>query len=185
MTEVLLVEGGRLEPAQHLLTLADFNTLVARLYVPERDVAGLKPGQPALVRPESDATGTGITGRIREVSPIVDPGTGTVKVTVALPAPAGTVVRPGSFARVVIETGRRENAVLAPKRAIIQSETGSHVFVVEEGKAVRREVTVGVEMESPEGALIELADGLAPGTRIVVAGHGALNPGAPVEILNN
>ena len=185
VTEVMLVEGGRLEPAQHLLTLADFNTLVARLYVPERDVAGLAPGQPAVVRPESDATGAGITGRIREVSPIVDPGTGTVKVTVALPAPAGTVVRPGSFARVVIETGRRENAVLAPKRAIVQGETGSHVFVVEGGKAVRREVTVGVEMESPEGALIELADGLEPGARIVVAGHGALHPGAPVEVLNN
>ena len=68
---------------------------------------------------------------------------------------------------------------------MIQSETGSHVFVVEEGKAVRREVTVGVEMESAGGALIELADGLEPGTRIVVAGHGALSPGAPVEILNN
>ena len=114
----------------------------------------------------------------------MDPGTGTVKVTVALPAPAGTVVRPGSFARVVIETGRRENAVLAPKRAVVQSETGSHVFVVEEGRAVRRDVTVGVEMESPEGALIELAAGLEPGMRIVVAGHGALNSGAAVEVLN-
>ena len=185
ITEVLLVEGGRLEPAQHLLTLADFNTLIARLYVPERDVAGLAPGQPALVRPESDATGTGITGHIREVSPVVDRSTGTVKVTVALPAPAGTVVRPGSFARVIIETGRRENAVLAPKRAVIQSESGAHVFVVEGGRAVRREVTVGVEMESPEGALIELADGLEPGARIVVAGHGALDPGTSVEILNN
>jgi RND family efflux transporter MFP subunit len=184
VTEVLLVEGGRLEPAQHLLTLADFNTLVARLYVPERDVIGLTPGLPAIVRPESDATGAGITGRIREVSPVVDRSTGTVKVTVALPSPSGAVVRPGSFARVTIETGRRENAVLAPKRAIIQNETGSHVFVVEEGKAVRRDVTVGVEMESPGGALIELSDGLEAGTRIVVAGHGALNPGSPVEILN-
>ena len=185
ITEVLLVEGGRLEPAQHLLTLADFNTLIARLYVPERDVAGLAPGQPALVRPESDATGTGITGHIREVSPVVDRSTGTVKVTVALPAPAGTVVRPGSFARVIIETGRRENAVLAPKRAVIQSESGAHVFVVEGGRAVRREVTVGVEMDSPEGAFIELADGLEPGAWIVVAGHGALDPGTSVEILNN
>ncbi len=184
VTELLLVEGGRLEPAQHLLTLADFNTLVARLYVPERDVAGLAPGQPAVVRPESDATGTGITGRIREVSPVVDRNTGTVKVTVALPSPARAVVRPGSFARVVIETGRRENAVLAPKRALVQDETGTHVFVVEEGKAVRRDVTVGVEMESPEGALIELADGLEAGARIVVAGHGALDPGAAVEVLN-
>lgn len=184
VTEVLLVQGGRLEPAQHLLTLADFNTLIARLYVPERDVIGLAPGLPAVVRPESDASGAGITGRIREVSPVVDRSTGTVKVTVALPSPARAVIRPGSFARVTIETGRRENAVLAPKRAIIQSETGSHVFVVEEGKAVRRDVTVGVEMESPEGALIELAAGLEPGARIVVAGHGALGPGSPVEILN-
>ena len=184
VTELLLVEGGRLEPAQHLLTLADFDTLIARLYVPERDVAGLAPGQPAVVRPESDASRAGITGHIREVSPVVDRSTGTVKVTVALPSSAGTVVRPGSFARVVIETGRRENAVLAPKRAVIQSETGAHVFVVEDGKAVRREVTVGVEMESPEGALVELADGLDPGARIVVAGHGVLDADAPVEVLN-
>ena len=185
VTELLLVEGGRVEPAQHLLTLADFNTLVARLYVPERDVIGLAPGLPAVVRPESDATGTGITGRIREVSPVVDRGTGTVKVTVGLPTPAGAVVRPGSFARVIIETGRRENAVLAPKRALIQGDTGTHVFVVEGGKAVRREVRVGVEMDSPEGALIELAEGLEPGARIVVAGHGALNPGTAVEVLNH
>ena len=46
VTEVMLVEGGRLEPAQHLLTLADFNTLVARLYVPERDVGGSRPASP-------------------------------------------------------------------------------------------------------------------------------------------
>ena len=185
VTELLLVEGGRLEPAQHLLTLADFDTLVARLYLPERDVIGLAPGLPATVRPESDAAGAGLVGHIREVSPVVDPNTGTVKVTVVLPASNatdGVVVRPGSFARVVIETGRRENAVLAPKRALIQAESGAHVFIVENGKAVRRDVTVGAEMESPEGALVELAEGLAPGARIVVAGHGALDPGAPVEV---
>ena len=145
---------------------------------------GLAPGLPAVVRRESDASGSGLVGRVREVSPVVDRNTGTVKVTVALPRPAGAVIRPGSFARVVIETGRRENAVLVPKRAIIQSEGGAHVFVVEDGRAVRREVTVGVEMESPEGALIELLDGLEPGARVVVAGHGALTPGDLVEILN-
>lgn len=183
VTEVLLVQGGRLEPAQHLLTLADFDTLVARLYVPERDVAGLAPGQPAVVRPESDASGAGLLGRIREVSPVVDRSTGTVKVTVTLPRATKTLIRPGSFARVVIETGRRENAVLAPKRAIIRSDAGAHVFVVEDGKAVRREVTVGVEMQGPEGAFIECPEGLEPGARVVVTGHGALTPGDSVEVL--
>lgn len=183
VTEVLLVAGGHLDPAQHLLTLADFNTLVARLHVPERDVAGLVPGQPALVRPESQPDRPGLRGRIREISPVVDRATGTVKVTVALSDGAGAVARPGSFARVVIETGRRENAVLAPKRAVLRSETGAHVFVVEDGRAVRREVTVGAEMPGPEGALLELSAGLAPGAQVVVAGHGALAPGAAVEVL--
>ena len=183
VTEVMLVAGGHLDPAQHLLTLADFDTLVARLYVPERDVAGLVPGQPALVRPESDGSGAGVPGRIREISPIVDSGTGTVKVTVALSREAGAVVRPGSFARVTIETGRRENAVLAPKRAVVRSETGAHVFVVEDGRAVRREVTVGAEIEGPDGSLLELPEGLEPGARLVVAGQATLTPGAPVEVL--
>lgn len=194
ITEVLLVEGEHLNEAQHLLTIADFGTLIARLYLPERDVAGLAPGQPAVVRPESAPAGTGLTGRIREVSPVVDRATGTVKVTVAIPADgargglgangAGGGVRPGSFARVVIETGRREDAVLAPKRAILQNGNGeAHVFVVENGRAVRREVTVGAEMDSGEGALIELVEGLESGAQVVVAGHAALAAGAAVEVL--
>ena len=192
ITEVLLVEGEHLNQAQHLLTIADFSTLIARLYLPERDVAGLAPGQPAVVRPESASAGAGLRGRIREVSPVVDQATGTVKVTVAIPtAPArspgrtgAAAVRPGSFARVVIETGRREDAVLAPKRALIREGNGAaHVFVVENGKAVRREVTVGAELDTAEGALIELVSGLETGARVVVAGHTALAAGASVEVL--
>lgn len=194
ITEVLLVEGEHLNEAQHLLTIADFGTLIARLYLPERDVAGLAPGQPAVVRPESAPAGAGLTGRIREVSPVVDRATGTVKVTVAIPADGargglgangtGGGVRPGSFARVVIETGRREDAVLAPKRAVLQNGNGeAHVFVVENGRAVRREVTVGAEMDSGEGALIELVEGLESGAQVVVAGHAALAAGAAVEVL--
>ena len=193
ITEVLLVEGEHLNEAQHLLTIADFGTLIARLYLPERDVAGLAPGQPAVVRPESAPAGAGLAGHIREVSPVVDQATGTVKVTVAIPAAAarssrrtagGAAVRPGSFARVVIETGRREDAVLAPKRAVIREGNGAaHVFVVENGKAVRREVTVGAELDTAEGALIELVSGLETGAQVVVAGHAALAAGASVEVL--
>ncbi len=188
VTELVAVAGSRVEPAEALLTLADFETLVARLHLPERDVAGIAPGQPALVRPESDASGKGIRGRIREVSPVVDPGTGTVKVTVEIPGAAireaEASVRPGSFARVAIETGRRENAVLAPKRAVIRSEAGAFVFVVENGRAERREVTVGVEVAGPGGALLELPRGVLAGERVVVAGQASLTSGAAVEILD-
>ncbi len=192
VTEVLLVAGAHLDPAQHLLTISDFDTLVVRLYLPERDVVGLAPGQPARVHPESEV-GQALPGRIREISPVVDPTTGTVKVTVQVPSPrrappGATTVRPGSFARVIIETGRREDAVLAPKRAVIQSGGSAHVFVVEDGRAVRRVVALGVELDAPGGALVELVDedgdGIRPGARLVVAGMGSLTAGDPVEVLN-
>ncbi len=192
ITEVLLVAGAHLDPAQHLLTISDFDTLVVRLYLPERDVVGLAPGQPARVHPESEV-GQALSGRIREISPVVDPTTGTVKVTVQVPSPrhappGATTVRPGSFARVIIETGRREDAVLAPKRAVIQSGGSAHVFVVEDGRAVRRVVALGVELDAPGGALVELVDedgdGIQPGARLVVAGMGSLTAGDPVEVLN-
>lgn len=192
VTEVLLVAGAHLDPAQQLLTLSDFDTLVVRLYLPERDVVGLAPGQRARVRPESEV-GEALPGRIREISPVVDPTTGTVKVTVEVPSPrrapsGAATVRPGSFARVVIETGRREDAVLAPKRAVIQSGGDAHVFVVEDGRAIRRAVALGVELDAPSGALVELVTGdedrILPGARLVVAGMGSLTPGDPVEVLN-
>lgn len=192
VTEVLLVAGAHLDPAQHLLTLSDFDTLVVRLYLPERDVVGLAPGQSARVHPESEV-GEALPGSIREISPVVDPTTGTVKVTVAVPSPrrappGAATVRPGSFARVVIETGRREDAILAPKRAVIQAGGGAHVFVVEDGRAVRRAVALGVELDAPGGALVELVnedgDGIRPGAQLVVAGMGALTPGDLVEVLN-
>lgn len=192
VTEVLLVAGAHLDPAQQLLTLSDFDTLVVRLYLPERDVVGLAPGQRARVRPESEI-GEALPGRIREISPVVDPTTGTVKVTVEVPSPrrapsGAATVRPGSFARVVIETGRREDAVLAPKRAVIQSGGDAHVFVVEDGRAIRRAVALGVELDAPGGALVELVTGdedrILPGARLVVAGMGSLTPGDPVEVLN-
>ena len=192
VTEVLLVAGAHLDPAQHLLTISDFDTLVVRLYLPERDVVGLAPGQPARVQPESEV-GQALPGRIREISPVVDPTTGTVKVTVQVPSPrhappGATTVRPGSFARVIIETGRREDAVLAPKRAVIQSGGSAHVFVVEDGRAVRRVVALGVELDAPGGALVELVDedgdGIRPGARLVVAGMGSLAAGDLVEVLN-
>ncbi len=184
ITELAVVAGARLEPAQHLLTLADFDTLIARLYIPERDVAGLVPGQRARIHPESDPRGAGRDGAVREIGPVVDRSTGTVKVTVAIPHGGGGAVRPGSFARVVIETGVRENAVLTPKRAVMRGNGQSHVFVVENGRAVRRDVTLGAEIEGPSGALLEVAGGLAEGEQVVVAGQGSLAPGAAVEVLN-
>ena len=60
------------------------------------------------------------------VSPVVDGATGTVKVTVEL-QPKDEGFKPGAFVRVDIETDAKNDAILVPRRAIIEDEGETYV----------------------------------------------------------
>ena len=78
------------------------------------------------------------------VSPVVDNSTGTVKVTVSM-QPPGRLFKPGAFVRVDIETDSREKTTLIPKRALVQQDGQTFVFVADGAQAKRREVKLGYE----------------------------------------
>ena len=118
-------------------------------------------------------------GRIRQISPVVDTATGTVKVTVEAVAPPQRV-RPGAFVTVDIERERHQAAVLLPREAVVRELRSAHVFVAsDEGTAVKRVVALGLE----EGDLIEAVEGVNPGERVIVAGQGGLKAGAKIKVL--
>ena len=71
-----------------------------------------------------------IQGKVIRISPIVDDATGTVKVTVNL-SPSGKSFKPGAFVRVDIETDTRLEALLIPKRALLEEDGQDFVFVVQ------------------------------------------------------
>ena len=57
-------------------------------------------------------------GWVKRISPVVDPNSGTFKVTVGLEK-GDTPIRPGMFVNVHIVTGTHENAILVPRDAIV------------------------------------------------------------------
>ncbi|MEJ2080996.1 MAG: efflux RND transporter periplasmic adaptor subunit, partial [Acidobacteriota bacterium] len=113
-----------------LFSLADFSPLQADVFLSEKDASLIKAGQPTTVFSGVE-TDTGLHGKVARISPVVDQSTGTVKVTVEL-VHGDSLFKPGAFVRVEIQTDTREGSVLIPKRAIVEEDGESFVFVAHE-----------------------------------------------------
>jgi membrane fusion protein, multidrug efflux system len=169
--------GDRVSPNQHLFDLVDLDSLVTLVYVPEKDLGRIAVGQPArLVSPA--APGASYGGTIDRISPVVDPKSGTVKVTVRVPYAAG--LKPGMFLEVELVTAIEADALLVPKRALVPDGTLVAVWRLVEDGSVER---VWIEPVLEDREQITVAQGLAAGDRVVIAGQAGLKPGAKVKLV--
>ena len=177
VTERFITQGQHLRPGDELFTVADYDPLVARIYLPESDVIELEEGREVRIALAANAELT-FAGRIRQIAPVVDIATGTVKVTVeAVKPPTG--VRPGAFVSIGIVREQHPTALLLPRESVIRELRAAHVFISEDGTAVKKAVELGLE----EGDLVEVISGVAAGDNVVVAGQGALDDGQKIKTL--
>ncbi len=168
--------GQYVTPGTELVTVADVQPLLARVHVPARQFRSLRVGQS--VRLVLDSDRQALTGRIRLVSPVIDPQTGTIKVTVEV-TDVPPDIRPGDFAEIRIETDRHTDTVLVPRSAVITDKTEQVVYVVRDARAERRVVTLGYLDDEHA----EILDGVAAGEPVVVRGQRSLKPGSPVRVV--
>jgi RND family efflux transporter MFP subunit len=168
--------GQTLKLGEELLTFADFSPLVARIFLPEREVLDLAVGQEAQLALKAREE-VRFRGRIRQISPVVDAASGTVKVTVEAVEPPPSV-RPGTFVSVGIVRETRPQAVLVPRSAVIRELQEAYVYVADRSVARKRAVEVGLEEEGR----LEITHGLKAGEQVVTSGQGALKDQAPIRI---
>jgi len=178
LTQRMTQVGQHVQIGDELFQVTDFDTLITRIYLPERDVLGLTAGREVRIRLNA-AQEVAFGGRIRQISPIVDTATGTIKITVeADEHPAD--VRPGSFITVDIVRETRSDALLVPREAVLRELQKAHVFVASDSVAEKRAVTLGLE----EGDFVEALAGVEAGESVIVAGQGGLKDGSPVKVLD-
>ena len=168
--------GETVTVGQQLFRISDFDPLLCVIGVPERDLARLSSGQPAVLQVEA-FPGEQFQGRVLRISPVVDAATGTIRVTLAVNRQGR--LSPGMFAGVRLVTDVREDALIMPKRALSLESLADSVFVVEDGVAYRRNITLGYE----EDDRVEITGGLARGDRVIVVGQDGLTDATPVQIL--
>jgi membrane fusion protein (multidrug efflux system) len=176
IVERLVDPGQPISANVAVFRIADFDPLLARVHVPSKEFRRLTTEQPVSIRLDSD--GTVLRGRIQLVSPVIDPTSGTIKVTVEIPKyPAG--VRPGDFAEVRIVTERRDGRTLVPRVALVSDKGEDVVFVERDGIAERRAVEIGLSDDTHA----EIVSGVEPGESVVVKGQRSLQHGQPIRVL--
>lgn len=187
VTERRVVAGQQLAAGFAAFSLGDFEPLRVRVHLPEDVARKVEAGQRVLVSPEGQAEGEGaaagagrqVEGTVERISPVVDPATSTVRLTLLLEG-AGPDLRVGGFVKVRITTDRHHDALAIPKLALVEEGALTSVFVAEADTVRKVEIEVGLHDESH----VEILSGLEPGACVVTMGQGGLRTGSPIRALN-
>lgn len=164
--------GGYSPGGGGVLTLVDYSRIKIGVDVSLSDIVRIEKGRPAIVRAGDEAKT--YPGTVTVVNATADPLSKKFHCEVMVENPSLTL-RPGTFGSVVFEIHSRDGALVIPQKAVLG---GTHVFLLQGGKAVKREVALGLK----NTLLVEVTAGLKEGDQVIVEGNFGLMDGTPVEI---
>ncbi len=161
------------EPA---FRVVDTSRVKVSIDVPERDITAVRAGE--TMRFDVPASGAiGFTGVVSFVSAAARPDGASFAVELLIdPAPA--VLKPGMIADVRLVRGLVPSAVTVPLSAVVPQRGENVVYLVVEGRAVRRIVRIDRFLATE----VVIAAGLAAGERVVLEGQRGLQDGMAVAI---
>jgi membrane fusion protein (multidrug efflux system) len=184
VTERHVSVGNQVTRGQMLFGIVDFDSIVARVYVPEKELWRIRPELEARILAEA-ARGDVRRGSVDRIAPRVDPKSGTVKVTVAIPR--SETLLPGMYVSVELITDVNEDAVLVPKKALIYDADQIFVFRLVEGEGDSagedRVERLLVEARLEDRDHIEVGGSLVEGDHIVIAGQAGLKDDSLVRLV--
>jgi len=170
--------GNTLAVNEPVFRITSFDPLVAYLHIPEREYRHIAQGQPVGI--DIDALqGRRVIASVTRVSPIVDPQSGTFKITIEI-SDDQRRIKPGMFGRISIVYDQHVNVLQIPRSAIIEEDGATTVFVVEDDKAIRKVVQTAYS----DRGMIEITSGLSDNDRVITTGQVGLKDDARVTIIN-
>ena len=169
-------EGNLVQQNETAFHITDLSEIHAIIHIPESEKAGLAAGQLANVYVE--ASTQPFVGTVKRISPIIDKDSGTIRVTVSLKDETA-VLRPGMFSKVSIIYDTHQQAILVPKDSILSEDAEMSVYVVMDGIAHKRLVTIGFS----DSQSVEIIAGVKANEMVITTGQRNLRDEAAVEII--
>jgi membrane fusion protein (multidrug efflux system) len=168
--------GALVSPGTAIVTLDDLTRVKMDFNLPEVLLPRMSPGVALEVR--SDAyPGRAFTATVTSVDTRIDPATRSVTTVAEIDNREG-LLRPGMFMTVRVQLSTNPAALLVPEQALVPQGTRQFVYMVVDGRAVRREVTLGTRLRGE----VQILSGLAAGDAVVIEGTQRLRDGVPVQV---
>lgn len=174
-------EGEQVAPSTPVVRILATQRVRLRAGIPERYAGDIRPGIRTTVRLQAYGMDS-LSAPVTFVGQAINPQSRTFPVEVELHNPDG-VLKPDMVAQIAIPREQFDDALVVPRTAVIRSESGDAVFVVERSDttatAARRYVTLGPAY----GGNIVVEDGLRAGDEVVVLGQTDLTEGVAVNVV--
>lgn len=190
-----VIAGTTNIPGSTMMVIADPSETLTEVQVDEADIAQVREGQAADIFAAAYPD-TPLSGTIQSIASVArqTPGQASLSflVKILLDDQDTMTIRPGMSVRADIYTESSEETLAVPVQAVLfdedtdeddkSKEEQTYVFVMEDGKAVRRDVETGISSDSDQ----EIIEGLKEGELVVsgpfrVLRH--LNDGEEIEEL--
>jgi membrane fusion protein (multidrug efflux system) len=169
--------GDRIQTSTQLFVVTNPREKVVKLFVPQDELPKCYLNQAAIIStdvlPETD-----FEGWVKRISPIVDPTSGTFKVTAGV-KDNQNFLRPGMFVSVKLIVDVKQNALLIPKAALTYENERTYFFVVRSDSVVRLELRKGFE----DAERVELLNDVADTSKVVVVGQSGLKEGSQIKVV--
>jgi membrane fusion protein (multidrug efflux system) len=168
--------GSLVNPGTTITTLDDISVVKVDFAVPENFLAGLRRGlevsATAAAYPDRE-----FEGAVTSVDSRVDAVTRSVMVRAVVPN-ADHALKPGMFLSVRLARDERD-ALMVPEAALVPEQSRQFIYVVEDGRAHRREVRIGRR----QPGRVEIVEGLRAGETVIVEGTQKVREGGAVREL--
>jgi len=169
-------KGEFVKNGNPLFTIIQSNPLKLRFTLSEKDVGKVKPSQEVLLRVDAFADKE-FKGKVTTIFPSLEEKTRTLMVEALVPNPEESL-KAGLFTKVILYTGPPKETVVIPITALLYEEAKIKVFVEDGGRAKEKSISIGGKY----GELMEIAEGLKEGEKVVVAGQQNLSEGVKVHV---
>ena len=178
ITERSVQTGSRVTAGSKLFDLIKLEDMIARVFVPGQYLTTIREKQEAVITSEF-LKEMSFNGSVKRISPVVDPKSGTFKVTIGI-EDRWDYLRPGIFVDVRVVTDTHLDAVLVPKEAVVYDGGDRFIFIVEDSTATRVKLDAGFE----DSKFVESLSLIEPETDVIVVGQNGLKDKARVKIVN-
>ena len=161
-----------------ITTLDDIEQIKLDFSVPETFLTAVKTGMQiqaqSIVYP-----GREFIGSVASIDTRLDPVSRAVRVRAILPND-DDALKPGMF--LTVDLQRDEGDVLvAPEQSVVPEGSNQYVFVVTDGVAEKRKITIARRLPG----FVVVSDGLNEGDRVITEGSSKVRPGSEIEDLSN
>ena len=168
--------GSLVSPAVPLIRLIDISSLKLVLNVPEKDILKFRVGQSLQVATELYDK-VSFEGKVSVIPPKAD-AAHNYAVQIIVQNGGQNALRAGMYGKVKMANELKTNSLVIPKEAVVGTSKQAQVYVVENGHAVLRDVSLG----AMNNDFYEIVSGLSEGEIIVVVGQINLKNGSAVEV---